>query len=63
MTNYKQRYIVYLFSIGMAILFFLNAFKPVMEFSLLDVLSVKNLIGIGLFYTAIKIWKRQVDYD
>lgn len=65
MLSYKANYIIYLVVIGATIAYFLSWFKFIMDFQLetFALLSVRNLIGIGLFYLASQIFKRQVDYD
>lgn len=62
---YKVNYVIYLVVIGSTIAYFLGWFKFIMDFQLetFALLSVRNLIGIGLFFLAMKIFKRQVDYD
>ena len=65
MLSYKSNYVIYLVVIGVTIASFLGWFNFIMDFQLetFTLLSVKNLVSIGLFYLAMQIFKRQVDYD
>lgn len=62
--SYHANYVIYLFSIGVAILALWNILDFIVGFKLssFPLLSVKNLAGIGLLYTSVQIMRRRVDY-
>ena len=62
--NYKQNYILYLIIIPLAVLILLGKFQFITNFRLeiMPFLSVKNLVGIFLFYMTFQIYRHQVDY-
>jgi len=62
--TYKQNYVIYLITLAFAVFSFLGLFNFITQFRLesFPLLSVQNLIGIGLFYLAYRIYIRQVDY-
>ncbi len=62
--TYKQNYVVYLLTISLAFISLTEMFPSITEFRLesFPIASVKNLLGIGLFYLASQIYKRQVDF-
>lgn len=64
MMTYKQHYVLYLITIAIAIFILLGFFKFITDFSLenFQFLSIRNLVGMSLFYLAYRIYINQVDY-
>jgi len=63
--SYKSNYAIYLIVLGATIAYLLGWLNFIMDFQLAiwSLLSVRNAIGIGLFYVAMQVFKRQIDYD
>ena len=62
--TYKQRYVLYLIIIPLAVVILLGKFEVITNFRLenMPFISVRNLVGILFFYLTNQIRRHQADY-